>query len=263
MIGRLLLVAAVAVVAMLSGGCAEWKRIDAMAGTALSPGVCVGEAPGGRPTIRIQSERATVMIDAIGARVVSFRTRTVGAGDTEKLGPESLLDPGWTTPMQPEFEGGALDRSSYWLSDSGNRSISLLSDTVGGLRWRKTFTLHESGLLEIEVTLINETSTAVTRTIESYANGPKPLSAKGELLENTEKTGVLRVSRTAGSHWFTREIHGPRIASWDESSVKFSAVSLAWLEKFSWRESWWLSEGIGGAVPTTMPAADRLPGTKP
>ena len=262
MIGRLCLIASM-VLATLSPGCAEWKRIDAMAGTALSPGVVVGEAPGGRPTVRIQSKNATVMIDAIGARVVSFRLRGVSASDVEKLGSDAVVEPGWFTTMYPEFETGALDRSSYWHSDSGNRSISLLSDAVGGLRWRKTFTLHDSGLLEIEATLINETSTAVTRTIESFANGPEPVSDKGELLENTETTGALRVSRYAGGQWFTREIHGPRIAAWDKSSVKFTTMSLAWLEKFSWRESWWLSAGESSTVPTTMPAADRLPGTKP
>lgn len=262
MIGRLWVIAAVLLVTF-SAGCAEWKRIDAMAGTALSPGVVVGESPGGRPTVRIQSKNATVMIDAIGARVVSFRLRGESAGEIEKLGPDAMLEPGWFTQMQPEFEGGALDRSSYWHSDSGNRSVSLLSDTVGGLRWRKTFTLHDSGLLEIEATLSNVTSTTVTRTIESYANGPKPVSDKGELLENTEATGALRVSRFAGGQWFTREIHGPRIAAWDKSSVKFTAVSLAWLEKFSWRESWWLTAGESSTVPTTMPELDRLPGTKP
>jgi hypothetical protein len=162
--------------------------------------------------------------------------------------PSALAPPGWRTVLDPP--NAALDRDVYWHVDSSANRVVLLSDTRGGLRWRKTYELGErTNVLSLTVQLENRTFEPVTVSAASVIATAGALRGEG------------RVQRArADGQWFTRElIDGPAEAA----GFRFEHVRIEPMKRLEWSERWRLQRGEASTQPAEPAALDRSRGDGP
>ena len=248
-----------------AAGCDTWKRADGQVGRTLAMHVNT-ETVGDRELIVIRSRRSAVLIDQVGGRVVDFhlgrRPRFVVEVDPQSPDgqrwrqdkvpsrPNVLREPGWRAVC--DRCDPALDRTTYWQTDATTNRVVLLSDSVGGLRWRKTFYVDEySGELFIDASLQNTSLHPVTVNVSSL------VAARGEL-----KTHGDTQRAWADDQWLSRRlIEGPPLQprppeNGGVQGFDFVEQTIPAGGSLSWKEHWWITTDATGTRPSE-PARPR------
>lgn len=233
------------VVVVCVGGCDGWKRADA--GVSLLPvwGVDAVKVEG-RELIRIRSRHGEADVDARGGAVVSYRLmppprfRFEPSPDREaemtvepiavKGEANVLAGDGWMTQSVPG--GEKRDRGVMWVVDGEPRMLVLLGDEEGGLRWRKTYALSESGELLLTVSLENAGWSEVT-------------------------TGARSIVQRAETRHLERHVvevgHEAEEATTPDT-VELPPRRLGPGERIQWEEHWRIRRALPVAMPATLPA---------
>lgn len=254
-----------------SAGCASWKRADAAMGLALVPNADTVKVDG-RPLIRLRGKRSAVWIDAHGGRVVDYhlqdRPTWFWEPDPQKTdgqrqhfvegarGPNLLQPPGWRTTLTPPR--AALDESDYWQVDGAPGELTLLSDEVDGLRWRKTFHITDAGDLWITVELQNlrHSGEATGMASELSAAGPVAPPAATSAPAGAARAPAREQAWFEG-HWLLREVaRGP------EGATGFTFPLGKGASRTRWTEHWWISKAATATQPAGPPPAPKVPGAK-
>lgn len=243
----------IALLAALLTGCDTWKRADMRGGQILAFHVDTIKEQG-RDLIRIRGRRSAVLIDPVGAKVVDYhlgrrprwffepepyrsdrsRIRQV----EQPAGPNVLADDGWRTTCEPCAP--ALREQRYWQVEAAANHVVLLSESRGGLRWRKEFDLDENtGELAIAVMLENTS----LRPVEVAA--ASVVATRGKLTSE----GFTQRAWAEGQ-WFSRRLESPAIGT----PFEFPRQTIPPLKKIQWRERWWISPDATATQPSDPPA---------
>jgi hypothetical protein len=242
-------------------GCDTWKQADATLGLVTTFNVDTFERDG-RQLIRMHSRDALVVVDPQGAKVLDYHrhlrtgwTYSPPADPKDELSNDEriakLYNPQPNVlaagPWQARTGGPGpkLDDDRHWMVDATTIQLTLLSDTIDGLRWRKTFTLYDNGLLDVAVQLQNMSFTA--KTVSAESNLPDAPTAVAPAMEH----------RRVGEQWFSRrlisEASGTDGIPGGAASASTSAETpFAWHEvrlgpgdRLTWTERWWINAATG------------------
>jgi len=260
-------------------GCEPVKKADAAISLALSFNVDTVDYAG-RQHIRLHSRRALVVIDPLGGAVVDYhRHDRTGAlyrppadetdgdalSDAERdariarlynAQPNVLDDAAWRTATDQPSE--PLDRSRCWVVDSGLIHIVLLSDTVEGLRWRRTYRLDDNGVLDVHVQLHNRSGAARIVTADSHFAGETPRPA--DVVDTAARTEHRRI----GGQWLSRRLLDgpPSLVHADRRLFRFAGIRIDDGAMLRWTERWWITPATGAheaAAPADPPPFRRKP----
>lgn len=240
-------------------GCDSWKQVDTSAGLAGTFNVDAFERDG-RQLIRMHSKLALVVIDPQGGRVIDYH-RHVRSGwvyrppkddeptptEEERIqrmyhpGPNVLAAGPWRA--RTDSPGALLDLSRHWMAGATTIKLVLLSDTYVGLRWRKTFTLYDTGVLDVNVQLYNTSFRPIDVTADSVLAITPTVAS-----ENAEHYRLADA-------WFSRRVvQGPDRGG-RGLPFQFKAETIDVGKRLEWTERWWISSTFGkrGEQPPVKP----------
>jgi hypothetical protein len=235
-------------------GCDGFKRFDATAGLLTRFNVDTIERDG-QQLIRMHSRAARVLIDPVGGRVVSFQRHArpgafIGSTQPGSIGPNAFEPEPWHLALT--VEGEALEPIRDWTVGSGTARLTLLSDAQYGLRIRRAYTLHDTGVLDVEVMLWNTTFQPLPITAES-------VFPEAEVVKKDGYTRHLRFER----QWLSRRlVDGPPEMGGD---FRLGERYLKPMKRLRWTERWWITpieetgEGEVEPPPAEPPPSPRPP----
>ncbi|MCX5662109.1 MAG: hypothetical protein NTW19_20725 [Planctomycetota bacterium] len=257
-----LALASILILVLTAPGCSSWKRADASVGLALIPNVDTVKVDG-RPLIRVRGKRSAIMIDAHGGTIVDYhpqdRPTWFWEPDPKEAdrsrqhfvegarGPNLLQSPGWTTSTLPPR--AALDQGDCWQVDGTFGQITLLSDTVDGLRWRRTYRVADTGDVWITVELQNPGHVAGPIGASSTLAGGG-IFAPSTLAGTQPGQGPHEQKWTDG-YWFSRELtSSPPNAEFTFRAAERGTKNLVVLK---WTEHWWFTKAASATQPAGPP----------
>ncbi len=201
------------VAAVFLSGCDGWKRFDEHAGLLLVPNVFPTTVDG-KQMIEMRSGKTVVVIDPVGGRITDIHRR-------KPEGPNALGRGGWAMVLTPDLP--EITESRWWQVDGDSQTLTLLSDTKKGLRFRMTYRFAEDDVLEITSELKNTTGEPIHASAKSLIHGDFKWTSTGNM-EHDAGDGF----------WLTIE-HAGKMSETDPVIPPHTSMI--------WRETWKLQPG--------------------